>query len=42
MCEMGERVDGTYMSLGAMAPAARPNRTPPAQQPAAPRANPRY
>ncbi len=42
MCEMGERVDGTYMSLGAVAPAARPSRTPPAQQPAAPRANPRY
>lgn len=26
LCEMGERVDGTYMALGAMAPAARPSR----------------
>jgi hypothetical protein len=44
LCEMGERVDGTYMSLGAVAPAARPSRTPPTQQqaPAAPRTNPRY
>jgi hypothetical protein len=32
LCEMGERVDGTYMSLGTVAPAARPSRTPPAQQ----------
>jgi hypothetical protein len=32
LCEMGERVDGTYTSLGAVAPAARPSRTPPAQQ----------
>lgn len=36
LCEMGERVDGTYLSLGAVAPAGRPSRTPPAQQ------NPRY
>lgn len=36
LCEMGERVDGTYMSLGAVAPAGRPS-----QAPAAPRANPR-
>lgn len=42
LCEMGERVDGTYTSLGAIAPAARPSRTPPAQQPVRPRANPRY
>lgn len=32
LCEMGERVDGTYTSLGTIAPAARPSRTPPAQQ----------
>jgi hypothetical protein len=32
LCEMGERVDGTYLSLGAVAPAARPNRAPPAPQ----------
>lgn len=43
LCEMGERVDGTYLSLGTVAPAARPGRAPPTQQaPAAPRANPRY
>jgi hypothetical protein len=28
LCEMGERVDGTYISFGAVAPAARPSRTP--------------
>jgi hypothetical protein len=43
LCEMGERVDGTYLSLGTVAPAARPSRTPPAQQSAPPRkTNPRY
>jgi uncharacterized protein len=41
LCEMGERVDGTYMSLGTIAPAAPPSRRPPA--PATPRStNPRY
>lgn len=33
LCEMGERVDGTYLSLQAIAPAARPSRTPPRQGP---------
>ncbi len=45
LCEMGERVDGTYLSLGAVAPAARPSRAAPAPapQPAAPRSTaPRY
>lgn len=42
LCEMGERVDGTYMSLGTVAPAARPSQRPPARQPAAPRSSPRY
>lgn len=43
LCEMGERVDGTYISLGSVAPAARPARTPPAQQSVPPRStNPRY
>jgi hypothetical protein len=51
LCEMGERVDGTYLSLGTVAPAARPSRTPaarpsrtpPAQQSVPPRTtNPRY
>lgn len=41
LCEMGERVDGSYLSLGAVAPAARPSRTP-QRTPAAPRTNPRY
>ncbi len=27
LCEMGERVDGAYLSLGTVAPAARPSRT---------------
>lgn len=31
LCEMGERVDGTYLSLGAVAPAARPSRPAPRQ-----------
>ncbi len=39
LCEMGERVDGTYLSLGAIAPAARPSRQP-ARQPAAPQRSP--
>lgn len=43
LCELGERVDGTYLSLGAVAPAARPSRPPPARQSAPPRnTNPRY
>jgi hypothetical protein len=49
LCEMGERVDGTYLSLGTVAPAARPSapaarpsRTPPAQQSAPRSTNPRY
>ena len=37
LCEMGERVDGTYLSLGTVAPAARPSRTPPTQRRAPPR-----
>jgi hypothetical protein len=47
LCEMGERVDGTYLSLGTVAPAARPSRTP-QTAPAAPKStaprttNPRY
>jgi hypothetical protein len=36
LCEMGERVDGTYLSLGTVAPAARPSRTP-QSAPAAPK-----
>lgn len=32
LCELGERVDGAYTSLGLIAPAARPSRTPPARQ----------
>jgi hypothetical protein len=43
LCEMGERVDGTYLSLGAIAPAARPSRTAPAPAPTAPKKTaPRY
>jgi len=32
LCEMGERVDGTYTSLGAVAPGAPPSRPAPAQR----------
>lgn len=43
LCEMGQRVDGTYLSLGAIAPAAAPSRRAPAPKPAAPKgAAPRY
>ncbi|MBL8663477.1 MAG: hypothetical protein JNM29_11655 [Candidatus Odyssella sp.] len=33
LCEMGQRVDGDYLSLGAVAPAARPSAVPPASRP---------
>lgn len=37
LCEMGERVDGTYISLGIVAPAARPSGTPAQPKSTAPR-----
>ncbi|HEY7609779.1 MAG TPA: hypothetical protein VIF14_11155 [Alphaproteobacteria bacterium] len=37
MCEMGERVDGNYVSLGAVAPAAPPRRAPVPPRSTAPR-----
>jgi hypothetical protein len=37
LCEMGERVDGTYTSYGAIAPAARPSRAPARPKGTAPR-----
>lgn len=43
LCEMGQRVDGTYTSLGAIAPAAPPSRRAPAPKRAAPKSTaPRY
>jgi hypothetical protein len=42
LCEMGERVDGTYLSLQAIAPAARPTRTPPARQAPPKQGAPKY